>query len=370
MFLSLILTNCLFCGLSVSVLIPLLRHPNTLIYKRGFPIFLIIGLIFIKLLIPHEFSFTHTLASKNILPIIYNITHFNLIKNITVGVVFMGIWFSVILLLLLRILLNHRKLMRVLRLVPTTQNQEITHILNMLCTQNKISKVPRIIQLNLNTSPFITGLFKPIIVLPTKISTNEAQFIIHHELTHLAYHHILIRACIEMIFIFYWWNPIIWIVRKELIRSLEIQADINVMKELPNNVRFLYLETLIKQSRHISNKDANNLALSFSMRNGMVEYRIRSALKIQSYSVSKKNLFYYFSFLLISITVFLLSFTFTFESYEVNIADVKGSFSVDTKTDYFVSQNNKSYDLYINGKNVGTLSDIPEELSELPIHTK
>ncbi len=105
---SLILTNCLFCGFAALILVPILRCPNSLTYKKGIPIFVIIILIFFKLLIPHEYSFTHTLASKNILPVIYRITHFNLIKNITIGTIFSWIWFSVMILMLTQVTINHQ----------------------------------------------------------------------------------------------------------------------------------------------------------------------------------------------------------------------------------------------------------------------
>lgn len=367
---SLILTNCLFCVLAVSILLPILRCPNVLIFKRDLPIFFIVIIIFIKLLMPYEFSFTHTLASQNILPVIYNITQFIITKNITVGNLFMCTWTFIALLMLTKVCVKHQKMMRLLLLVPVTQNQKIIHTLQILCNQKGIKRIPRIIQLNLNTGPFITGFFKPTIVIPAEISEEEAMLILHHELEHLAHYHIWLKACLEVISIIYWWNPIIWIIRREFIRYFELQADANVMRLLSNNVCFRYLETLIKISRQIDKGLTNNLVLTFSIKNSMVEYRIRSALKTENYSVVKKKTARNASLLLLSIIIFLFSFIYTFESYRVNDEDVQGSFSIDTRTAYFVLQKDSSYDLYIDNKYAGTLASIPYELTELPIHSK
>ncbi|WP_268875618.1 M56 family metallopeptidase [Clostridium sp. Marseille-P2415] len=258
--------------------------------------------------------------------------------------------------------------MRVLLLVPLTTNQGIIHILKKLCILKKISNIPRIIQLDLNTGPFVTGFLKPIIVLPIQISNDEANFIIHHELEHLLHHHILIRACIEIISIIYWWNPIIWILRREIIYSLELQADANVMKSLSSSVSFSYLETLVKMSRQIDKNQINNLALPFSMKNSMIEYRIKTALKSNNFLNNRKSFIFYAGLLLLSIVALLFSFIYTFESYEVNPTEVEGTFSVNSKTDYLVLQKDKSYDLYINDKYVVNFSSIPEEFSGLSIY--
>lgn len=88
---SLILSNCLFCGLAALLLFPLLKHPKSLLYKDGTPILLVIILILGKLLIPYEFSFTRTLASKNILPTINRIQDFHIYIDITLGISFLWI---------------------------------------------------------------------------------------------------------------------------------------------------------------------------------------------------------------------------------------------------------------------------------------
>lgn len=362
---SLILTNCLFCGLAALLLIPLLRHPDSLVYKSGIPIFFIASIIFIKLLFPCEFTFTHTLASRNILPIVNGIVQYHILRKISIGDLLIVAWLFVSGGMLCQVIVKHQKLMKILGLVPLNRNQEVKYIVETLCNQKNISKRPDIIQLDMDKGPFITGFLKPIIVLPNNISNEEATYIIHHELEHLANRHIWIKACTEVVFIAYWWNPIVWILRNEIIRSLELQADAKVMKQLSDECSFIYLETLIKISRQIQEKRASNLALSFTIKNSMIEYRVRSALNRNSCLNKRKR--YYAGLLILSIVVVLTSFVYTFESYVVNTSDIQGSFSINPKTDYFILRKDNFYDLYVTGKRIGTFQVIPEELSELTI---
>lgn len=365
---SLILTNCLFCGLAASLLLPLLRQPNILTYKKGIPIFVSIFLIFIKLLVPYEFSFTYTLASKNLLPTIIAIENFYLIENITIGNLLLCTWILISMSLLVYTLFKHWELMKILYLVPATENTEISQILSELCIQKQIRNIPKVIQLDINTGPFIVGLRNPLIVLPSQLSNIEIRFILLHELEHFKHRHILIKSCTEIVTAIYWWNPVIWLLRREIISAMEMQVDTHVIKELPNKARLAYLESLIKVSKKVSEKQNANLALSFAFKSSMIEYRISTALKFDCFQKDKKTSVCYICPLVLSIVVLLFSFIYTFESYNVSSVNVEGTFIVKPETDYFELREDRLYDLYVNGEFIVTVSDIPDDLSNLPIH--
>lgn len=364
---SLILTNCLFCGLAALLLLPLLRQPNMLIYKKGIPIFIGIIFIFAKLLIPYEFSFTHTIASKNILPTIKMIEEFYIFRNITIGNLILFIWILISTLLSVYSISRHLKLMRILSMVPEAENKEINQILLGLCSQNHIINKPKVVQLDINTGPLIVGLRTPIIVLPQQLSTNEIRFILLHELEHYKNHHILIKACVEIVTAIYWWNPVIWLLRKAVICAMELQADTNVIQGLSNNARYGYLESLINISKRFQEKHNTNLILSFAFKNNEVEYRVRTALNFNDFQQENRTLVFQFLLLILSAITLFYSSIYTFESYSINPVNVKNTFSADSKTDYFVFSG-ENYDLYLNGEYSVTISNIPEDLSSLPIH--
>ena len=366
---SLILTNCLFCGFAALLLLPALKIPNILTYNRGIPIFFIVIFIAGKMLIPYEFPFTYTLASKNILPAIKEIENLKFLNSIKLGNIFYFVWLFIAVLLLIHTFFRHWKLIRILSLVPETKIDKVVQIILEICKQKQIKNRPKVIQLNFNTGPFIVGLKNPTIVLPLDLSEDEIRFIFMHEYEHFKNHHILIKSCIEILAAIYWWNPITWLLRKEVICALEIHADTNVIRALYNNKASLaYLEALINISKKMQKKNNTYLALSFALQNNMIKYRICTALK---YECSQKNiktsLFSFFP-LILSICLLLFTFAYTFESHNVSPAKVEGTFTVDSKTGYFILREDMLYDLYINGEYVITIPNIPNDLSQLPVH--
>lgn len=365
---SLILTNCLFCGIAALLLLPHLRKPKILTYKNGIPILVAVILILLKLIIPYEFSFTYTIASKNILPTIKSVESFYLYKNLTIGTILLCTWILIAVFLLIYTIYKYLKLIQILSVVPVAENTEIYQILLELCIQKDIKKIPKIIQLDINTGPFIVGLQKPIIVLPFQLSNSEVRFILLHELEHLKHHHILIKSIIGIVTAIYWWNPLVWLLRKEVIRALEMQADTNVIQRLSNKASLTYLESLIKISKRFNKKQKSNLVLPFALKNNMLEYRISTALKYDCFQKDKKASVFHILPLALSMMLLLFTFFYTFESYNVSPDNVEGTFIIKPKTGYFQLREDGLYDLYINEEYVITIHGIPEDLSNLPVY--
>lgn len=338
-------------------------------YGKGAPIFAAVILVLIKLLLPHEFSFTDTLASKRILPAIKVIEDFYFFRNITIGNLLLYVWIFIAAISLCRIIFRHWKLMSIITLVPHTKNEEISMILSEPCIQKQIMCRLKVIQLDMNMGPFVAGFKNPTIVLPYNLSANEIRFVLLHELEHLRYHHMFIKLCTEIVTAIYWWNPIVWFLRSEIICALEIQADTGVLEKLPDNIGFEYLDTLVKISKTCNSKQDINPALSFALNgNTIIGYRVHSALEFD-YSMKSKRISVLGGLsMILSMAILLTSFMYTFESYNISPANMENSFTINPNTDYFVLREDMLYDLYVNGEYVVTTPVIPEELYKLPIH--
>lgn len=366
---SLIFTNCLFCGFASLLILPLLRNPNIIAYKRRLPIWGAVVLVSLKLLIPYEFSFTHTLASKKILPAIRSIEKHGIYKNITIGNIFLFIWILIATILITVVIFKYLKLMHILSIIPETQNIELLQITSQLCERKNIKNKPKIIHLNLNTSPFIVGLRNPVIVLPIyELTKDEIIFILSHELEHHKHRHLLLKQFLEIITAIYWWNPFIWLMRKEIIRALEMQTDTYVMQGLNSqNSRLTYLESLLQLSKNNLKKQDYNPSLSFSLKSCMVEYRVKKALKYNCL-FRKKVPLYYLCLFATSGVLLLSSCLYTFESYKLNPEDVAGTFAINSKKDYLKLREDGSYDFYVDGKYTMTIPSIPEDLRNITIY--
>jgi beta-lactamase regulating signal transducer with metallopeptidase domain len=364
---SFLLTNALLCSVAAILLIPIMRDPKSLTYKNGFPLFVLGIFILIKLLFPYEFTFTKTLASKVILPALDMIGNYRLFGVITVFRLFLVGWLSVSSLLFLHIFRNHRKLVGVLSVVPSTNDSKINDLIIELCIQKKLKRMPKVILLDIQTSPFIVGFKKSTIVLPINLTDEAYKFILLHELEHVKHRHVYIKTFVEMVSILYWWNPVVWFIRREIIRALEIHSDSNVMQFLDDSTKIDYLNAIITLTRKFSNQSSSSLALTFALNDSFVGYRIKTALALANVTKSNRLFFKTASAILISISFFVGSFLYTFEVSRYTPEKLVGTFLLDSKTDYFMKNSYQNYDLYVDEVYKITLPSIPNDLSFLPV---
>lgn len=364
---SFLLTNALLCSVAAILLIPIMRDPKSLTYKNGFPLFVLAILILIKLLLPYEFTFTKTLASKVILLVIDTIGDYRLFGVITAFRLSLIGWLSVSSLLFLHIFRNHRKLVDVLSVVPATDDGKINDLLTELCIQKKLKRMPKVILLDIQTSPFIVGFKKSTIVLPNNLSEDAYRFILLHELEHVKHRHVYIKTFVEVVSILYWWNPLIWFIRREIIRALEIHSDSNVMQLLDERTKLDYLNAIVTLTRKFSIQTSSTLALTFTLNDSFVGYRIKTALALANATHSKRHFFKTATAVLISIFFFVSSFFYTFEVARYNPEMLAGTFTLDSKTDYFIKNSYQNYDLYVDGAYMITFENKPKDLSFLPV---
>lgn len=82
---------------------------------------------------------------------------------------------------------------------------------------------------SINT-PFILGLIKPKIYLPSTISEEDAQYVLAHEKAHIKRHDHLIKPFGFLLLSIYWFNPLLWLGYILLCRDIELACDEKVMK--------------------------------------------------------------------------------------------------------------------------------------------
>ncbi len=97
-------------------------------------------------------------------------------------------------------------------------------------------------------SPFVFGVIKPKIYLPSGIEEREASHIIAHEMAHLRRLDHLWKPIGFLLLSVYWFNPAMWIAYILLCRDIELACDEKVIKELGENEKADYSETLLRCS--------------------------------------------------------------------------------------------------------------------------
>lgn len=95
-------------------------------------------------------------------------------------------------------------------------------------------------------SPFITGIFRPTLILPkTELSEEQLHNILRHEMTHFKRHDILYKWFTEFVKCVHWFNPISWYVSKQIASECEISCDMSVTKNMTDSEEMSYVSTIL-----------------------------------------------------------------------------------------------------------------------------
>ena len=95
-------------------------------------------------------------------------------------------------------------------------------------------------------SPFMTGIFRPMLILPkTELSSEQLHNILRHEMTHFKRHDILYKWFAEFVKCVHWFNPISWYVSKQIASECEISCDMSVTKNMTDSEEMSYVSTIL-----------------------------------------------------------------------------------------------------------------------------
>lgn len=99
------------------------------------------------------------------------------------------------------------------------------------------------------TTPFVFGIFRPRIYIPSQMKTMDIQTVLLHEQTHIHTHDPMKRLFAFLITCIYWFNPLVWIAYYLFQQDMEIACDERVVIGLDQQQRASYSEMLVYVSR-------------------------------------------------------------------------------------------------------------------------
>ena len=123
-------------------------------------------------------------------------------------------------------------------------------------------------------TPFILGIFKPRIFLPSGISESDTEYVIAHERAHLRRRDHWWKPLGFLLLTVYWFNPVMWLAYILLCRDIELACDEKVIKELGTDIKKSYSKALINCS--ISRRTVSACPLAFGETG--IKDRIKSVL--------------------------------------------------------------------------------------------
>lgn len=97
-------------------------------------------------------------------------------------------------------------------------------------------------------TPFILGVFKPKIYIPSDMNESDTELVIAHEKAHIKRRDHLWKPLGFLLLSFHWFNPVMWVAYILLCRDIELACDEKVIKNLGAEIKKSYSEALLNCS--------------------------------------------------------------------------------------------------------------------------
>lgn len=123
-------------------------------------------------------------------------------------------------------------------------------------------------------SPFILGVFRPAIYLPSGITEPQLAYVLAHENAHISRRDHLWKPLGFALLSIYWYNPLIWVGYILLCRDIEQACDEKVIAQMTPSQRLHYSEALV----YCSVRRRNVLACPVAFGEVGVKSRIKNVL--------------------------------------------------------------------------------------------
>lgn len=340
--------------------------------------------ILLRFLLPFEFPFTVSVPVKWGLSYLYDLfvmLEINILGHpINIFTIFMIAWYIGILICGSRLFLQFTTIRQRYRLREATPDSDAYAILHQITSCHQKSRtVFRIYITPRNITPFIYGIFHPVIVLPDSVHSKEELFyILSHETAHYYNHHTLYKFLCSLLEVIYFWNPLVKIFVKEINRIIEISVDSKVIAPLEPLGRLDYSKSLTSMARTLAEQkitpaftatynptktDDSRLNKSSKTKSSLsqrIQMIIGSPDKIKTLApnglVSS----------LLLIGALMISLVFVFEPYRICDENEVGTFTSETRNLFYIINTDGTYDLYLDGKYFATKSEILD--SSIPIY--
>lgn len=255
------------------------------------------------------------------------------------------------------------------------------NIINIFSRIHTGKKIP-IFKSSAIETPFLVGLFHPEIYIPTYEYTEEQlYYILLHEYTHYKNKDLWVKLLCNLFCIVFWWNPIIYLLPKDLNAILELKCDATLARKLTEEEQVSYLDTILFTLHCMnSNNKAHTDKLSFTTAfvrpiANLNKQRFQALTK----SIQKNSLissFSKFTIICLLCLSFLSSYYFLLQpSYEPSHEDLWDEETgdiLDSSNSYLIQKDKDSYYVYYDNELIGEISaeDVDSGYCDLLIKRK
>ncbi len=114
--------------------------------------------------------------------------------------------------------------------------------------------IPRVVVTRRLATPAVFGVFRPVLLMPrgylSRLSRRDTEHMLLHELAHIKRGDLAAHSVYMLLQIVYWYNPLLWLVRRQMHHLRELSCDATVA-ELLREQTTAYRQTLLETARRL-----------------------------------------------------------------------------------------------------------------------
>ncbi len=126
-------------------------------------------------------------------------------------------------------------------------------------------------------SPFVIGLFRPKIYLPSTLGEDEQSYVIAHEQTHIRRLDHIFKMLGFLALAVHWFNPLVWVAFVLAVKDMEMSCDERVLKQMGGEIKGAYGASLL--SLATGRRLINGSSLAFG--EGNIKARIKNIMNFK-----------------------------------------------------------------------------------------
>lgn len=348
-----------------------------LLVSFGYRMFaLLLGLTFLRFVLPFEFPFSINLVFPEIFSRAVSFLRYPFYRSehirISIWIIFESIWLAGALVMLVRFLKDHLVFNHwvVWQSINVTEDEHYSRLLDEICgdTPNPFW----VFELSGLKVPMLYGIRHPRILIPAgmELQEEELRYLLSHETAHHFHHDIIIKLGVSLLNIVYWWNPACHALKKQLDTVLEMRIDDYVTEDTFESKQG-YLRCLIhvaeERTEHAGKRiriPGSSIALFNPKRFDTTEYRFN----MMSGEPKPYARFLHISALVLTVGVYLFSYVFIFEAQYISPKETVATFDSLGSYTYMVLTEDNTYEVYYGTLLIETVDSIEEYIEGTPVY--
>ena len=312
---SSIITSLCFCSFYVTIFC-ILSGSEKFIYHINIKCSLFfLSCLVIRLLLPIEFMFTHSLYFKSFFTSIRAFLDFKLniyFFSFKIYHLLLFIWGSgafIIGLHKIRHYFNIRSYIKLIgRSIPNRDDFYGFSFTTFFKDHPKFRNIHILLCSEL-PGPTIIGLKNRLLILPDiTYDSYELQLILQHEAIHLQHNDVFWKLLVSFVCTVFWWNPIFYVFQHHLFDLMELNVDSVLAKNMDNTQRIRYLSCMMRMLK--LSHSCDTIGSVYFTRNTFEAFRLR--FKCICRDFHEKKSVTVFSYIII-LGIFLSSLLVIFE---------------------------------------------------------